>query len=290
MVFSTRVELIGFDSFGIRSMATFLETQDTTIFIDPAVSIAPIRYGLPPHEIELRRLNEVATKITSRAYESEVIIVTHYHYDHHDLGDLVPIDIYRSKVVFIKDPQNNINVSQRIRAARFLKRISGLPKEVKIADSSMYFHGNTFIKISHPTFHGPTPKLGYVIQVLVKDSDKKLLFTSDVEGPVNKDAVEFMINNPADLVIVDGPPTYLFKAKKEVSDPEIALRELARYLTSYAPEYLIIDHHLLRDLNYVEFYESLKPYLRKTKLLTAAEFMGKEPELLEAKRKELYEG
>ncbi|MEM4697663.1 MAG: hypothetical protein QW501_05050, partial [Zestosphaera sp.] len=159
-------------------MATFLETTDATIFIDPAVSIAPVRYGLPPHEVELRRLNEVATKITSRAYESEIIVVTHYHYDHHDLGDLVPVDIYKNKIVLIKDPKKHINVSQRIRAAKFLKRISGLTKEVKIADSSTYVYGNTIVKVSHPTPHGPTPKLGYVIQVLVRDSDKKVLFTS----------------------------------------------------------------------------------------------------------------
>ncbi|MEM0025854.1 MAG: MBL fold metallo-hydrolase [Zestosphaera sp.] len=271
-------------------MATFLETTDATIFIDPAVSIAPVRYGLPPHEVELRRLNEVATKITSRAYESEIIVVTHYHYDHHDLGDLVPVDIYKNKIVLIKDPKKHINVSQRIRAAKFLKRISGLTKEVKIADSSTYVYGNTIVKVSHPTPHGPTPKLGYVIQVLVRDSDKKVLFTSDVEGPVNEDAVNFMIDNPADLVIVDGPPTYLFGVKKEVSDPEIALRELIKYLSLSMPEYLVIDHHLLRDLNYTKFYESLKPYLGKTKLVTAAEFMGREPELLEARRKELYGG
>lgn len=272
-------------------MATFLETTDVTIFIDPAVSIAPIRYGLPPHEIELRRLSEVATKITSRAYESEIIVVTHYHYDHHDLGDLVPIDIYKNKIVLIKDPKNHINVSQRIRAAKFLKRIGGLPKEVRMADSSTYVYGNTVVKFSHPTPHGPTPKLGYVIQVLVKDADKKVLFTSDVEGPVNENAVNFMISNPADLVIVDGPPTYLLGTKKEVSDPEIALRELIRYLSLSTPNYLIIDHHLLRDLKYVRFYESLKPYLKETtKLVTAAEFMGREPELLEARRKELHGG
>lgn len=270
-------------------MATFLETTDVAVFIDPAVSIAPIRFGLPPHEIELRRLGEVATKIASRAYESEIIIVTHYHYDHHDLGDLVPIDVYKNKTVLVKDPKNHINISQRIRAAKFLKKISGLPKEVRVADSSTYTYGNTIIKFSHPTQHGPTPKLGYVTQVLVGDIDKKVLFTSDVEGPVNEDAVDFMISNPADLVIVDGPPTYLLGTKKEVSDPEIALSKLTRYLSLNTPDYLIIDHHLLRDLKYIRFYESLKPYVREmTKLVTAAEFMGREPELLEARRKELH--
>lgn len=286
----TRVELIGFDSFGIRSMATFMESLDVTVFVDPAVSIAPIRYGLPPHEVELRRLEEVAAKITLRAYESEVIVITHYHYDHHDLGELVPVDIYRGKVVLIKDPRNDINVSQRIRASRFLKRIEGLPKEIKIADSRTLTYRGTFIAISSPTPHGPSPKLGYVVQVFIKDSESSVLHTSDVEGPVNDDALAFMLNNPADLVIVDGPPTYLSGLREGVSDPDVAVLKLTRYLSSSNPRYLVLDHHLLRDLNYLRFYESLRPCLKGARLVTAAEYMGRDPDLLEARRKELYEG
>lgn len=286
----TRVELIGFDSLGIRSMATFLETSGTTLFIDPAVSIAPVRYGLPPHEVELRRLEEIASKITSRAYESDVIVITHYHYDHHDLGDLVPTDIYKGKTLLIKDPRNNINISQRIRALKFLKRIAGLPKEVKVADFSINAYGGTSLHISKPTPHGPSPKLGYVIQVFVKDAEGSVLHTSDVEGPVNDDALHFMIENPADLVIVDGPPTYLLGLKKDVSDPNTALLKLTSYLSHNTPKFLVLDHHLLRDLSYGQFFRRLSPSLGNTKLLTAAEFMGREPELLEARRKDLYGG
>ncbi len=36
---------IAADSLGTRSMATFVETGDCGIFIDPAVSLAPRRYG-----------------------------------------------------------------------------------------------------------------------------------------------------------------------------------------------------------------------------------------------------
>jgi len=32
---------VAFDSFGARSMATYVETKDVKIFIDPAVALSP---------------------------------------------------------------------------------------------------------------------------------------------------------------------------------------------------------------------------------------------------------
>ena len=51
---------------------------------------------------------------------------------------------------------------------------------------------------------------------------------------------------------------------------------------------MILDHHLLRSF---EGYRWLKELDGKVenRVLCAAEFMGKEPELLEAQRKNLYE-
>ena len=51
---------------------------------------------------------------------------------------------------------------------------------------------------------------------------------------------------------------------------------------------LILDHHLLRSF---EGYRWLKELAETVdnRVLCAAEFMGKEPELLEAQRKTLYE-
>ncbi len=53
-----RIVPLAFDSFGVRSMATFVETDNLRILIDPGVSLAPIRYGLEPHPLEWERLNE----------------------------------------------------------------------------------------------------------------------------------------------------------------------------------------------------------------------------------------
>ena len=53
-----KIKPLAFDSFGARSMCTLVETRDIKIVIDPSVALAPKRYGLPPHEMELRKKEE----------------------------------------------------------------------------------------------------------------------------------------------------------------------------------------------------------------------------------------
>ncbi|MCD6324127.1 MAG: hypothetical protein J7L55_03360 [Desulfurococcales archaeon] len=280
-----KVELIGFDSIGVRSMATFIETPDISIFIDPAVSLAPRRFSLPPHELEWRRLNEVASAISRRASEADMIVITHYHYDHHDPGKYVPLDIYDGKLLVIKDPKNKINYSQRMRSARFLKLVKGRVKDIVVGEERKLVFGKTTVEISPPYPHGINDRLGYVIQIYVSDGDRSLLFSSDVEGPVDEGATDFIIGKRPDVLILDGPPTYLSGTKF----PEEAIRKardnISRILRS-SVEMVVADHHLLRDLKYVDFIAPLNE--GGGKVLTAAEFMGREPELLEAQRPRLY--
>jgi predicted metallo-beta-lactamase superfamily hydrolase len=53
-------------------------------------------------------------------------------------------------------------------------------------------------------------------------------------------------------------------------------------------EELIIDHHFLRDMKYSQYMKNLEEAYPGAKICTAAEYMGKEVELLEARRRELY--
>ncbi|MDI6904455.1 MAG: hypothetical protein QMD13_03040 [Candidatus Bathyarchaeia archaeon] len=53
-----RIVPLAFDSFGVRSMATFVETDDLRILIDPRVFLTPGSYGLEPHPLEWERLDE----------------------------------------------------------------------------------------------------------------------------------------------------------------------------------------------------------------------------------------
>ncbi len=286
-----KLELIGFDSLGVRSMATAVHTDEGIIFIDPSASLAPWRFSLPPHELEWKRLHEVANQIEDILKDTSVVIITHYHYDHHDPGKLIDIELFRGKKVIIKDPKNNINVSQRIRASRFLNLIKDRALSIEVADGRLFRFSRITIRFSNPVPHGVDDRLGYVIMVSISDGEDTIVFTSDVEGPVNDYVVSFIKENRPRVVIVDGPPTYLLNSKYPANALEKSLVLNSELLSIEGLEYLVLDHHLLRDLNYRSFYEAIKSRVklsRVPRIVTAAEFMGKEPILLESRRRELY--
>ncbi len=276
--------LLAFDSLGVRSMATVVETSSLKVMIDPSVALAPKRYGLPPHPKEVELMEEMASLIYEEAKDSDVIVVTHYHYDHFDLGDKIPLDVYEGKLVLIKDPVNNINASQKYkRAPKFLKAIEGLPERVMIADGNSFKLERTTITFSPAVPHGLNDKLGYVVQVLVEEGDERFLFSSDVEGPALEEQASFMLKSKPHWAVVDGPMTYMlgYRYSKEALDKSV--NNLLALLDQSQLELLVLDHHLCREL---EFRDRLK--LLGNKFKTAAQASGKPENLLEAKRRDLY--
>ena len=104
---------IAFDSLGVRSMATYVETNDVRIVIDPGVSVSPDRYSLPPHRIELDRRREMLAAVKRWTSIADIVIITHYHYDHHNPDDQ---GLYEGKEILLKHPRESINKSQKQRA------------------------------------------------------------------------------------------------------------------------------------------------------------------------------
>ncbi|MEM3358045.1 MAG: hypothetical protein QXK17_03680 [Metallosphaera sp.] len=284
------IEPIAFESLGVRSQATYVETKDVRIVIDPAISLAPRRYGLPPHQVEVDTLMELAKKIIERAKIADVLVVTHYHYDHHDPGYVIPKDVYKDKVVLIKDTNSFINVSQgKIRAPKFLRSIKGLPKEISNADGREYRFGGTKISISNPVPHGADVRLGYVIQVNVKDGDTSVLFTSDVEGLPSDEHVKFTYSSNPNFIIIDGPLSYLLGRALTEDQLQSSVKNMEK-IAKLGLEKMVVDHHVLRDLNYLKVLSSLHDVARSAgvKVTTAAEILGLEVRQLEAKRRELF--
>ena len=278
---------LAFDSFGVRSMATFIETEDARILIDPGVALAPLRYGLEPHFLEWQRLDETWDAIKRYAENADVLIVTHYHYDHHDPD--YP-EIYRGKSVFIKHPTENINRSQMERAETFLAAVEGLPKKIEFSDGRSFQLGETQITFSRAVCHGTNPRLGYVTEVSIKSGNEKFLHTSDVEGPSLEDQIDFILKEKPNVLFVDGPMTYMLGYRYSYKSLEISNNNLVRAVRETNLNTLVLDHHFLRDLNYKM---RIKPVYaeaekRGVKVVTAAEFSGRKIEMLEALRKELY--
>ncbi len=282
-----KVKPLAFDSLGTRSMATYVETRDVKILIDPGVALGPRRYGLPPHPLEFARLEEHWRKIRSCALTCDVLIVTHYHYDHHNPEHP---ELYEGKTVLLKHPTSKINRSQRRRAAYFLEKLGDLPASIDHCDSGEYVFGKTVVRFSDPVFHGTNSRLGYVVEVSITAGEETFLFTSDVEGPSLDDQVSFITHEDPNIIFVDGPMTYMLGFRYSRESLRKSLENLKMLLRETRVGELVLDHHLLRDLKWKDRLSPLFEEAKKARILTAAEYAGVEPELLEARRKELYGG
>jgi len=278
---------IAYDSMGVRSMATFLETKDVSILIDPGVSLAPKRYRLPPHRVEIERMNQKWEEIKGMMKRADLAIITHYHYDHHDPNE---VEIFSGKKLLLKHPVEKINRSQMERAKFFLEQLKAVNVDIDYCDGKSYEIGKTVVEISDPVFHGADSRLGFVLEVYVDDGKKSFLFSSDVEGPNNAEQLAFMLEKSAQVVFIDGPMTYMLGYRFSHKSFQNSVENLKRLIAETDVKTLVIDHHLTRDLNWRERMQEVFKAAEQlgVEVESAAEFAGVEEELLEAKRAELY--
>lgn len=280
------IKPLAFESMGTRGMATSVVTKDCIILIDPGVNLASRRFGMPPHPMEVERRKDHWAKIRDYAEHSDILILTHYHFDHFNPEEP---EIYRGKTVIIKDPKAKVNRSQMARGAHFLKKLRGLPQEILVADDKEFTFGETKIRFSPPVFHGTSPKMGYVVQVCVQE-EYRFLHTSDVQGPSMGDQTNFVLDEDPRVIFCDGPVTYMLGQRYSVESLQKARRNLKEIVEKTKVKKLVLDHHLLRDLKWKaklkEVFSAAE--LRKVEVLTAAEFAGVQNDLLEARRRRLY--
>ncbi|MEM3587480.1 MAG: MBL fold metallo-hydrolase [Candidatus Jordarchaeaceae archaeon] len=283
-----RITPLAFESLGTRSMATFVETSDCRILIDPGVALGPWRYGLEPHRIELERKAQHWREIKAYSEKSDILIITHYHYDHYNPADA---EIYQGKTVLLKDPEKNINFSQKKRAKYFLNQIRGLPTEILHSDRRTFEFRSTVIIFSEPVYHGTDSKLGYVTEVVVKEGKESVLHTSDVEGPSLKTQISFIIEQDPEIIFCDGPMTYMLENNYSQKNLQDSIRNILEIIDKTRVKKFILDHHLLRDLDWKMRVKEIFPAAeeRGVEIISAAEFRGLKNDLLEARRRELWE-
>lgn len=278
---------LAFDSLGTRSMATYVETEDVKILIDPGVSLGPSRYGLPPHPREVQRMNEHWIHIKEKAAESDVLVVTHYHYDHHNPSEP---ELYRNKTALLKHPTENINYSQKSRAEFFLKQLKDIPKKVGYCDGRDFKFNETTVKFSNAVSHGPGKRLGYVTEVSVAYGEDCFVHTSDIEGPCTDEQTEFILKENPNIIFIDGPLSYMLGYRYPQESLNQSNANLIKIMEETRAEKIILDHHLLRD---IEWKRRISPAFkaaedREVKVLTAAGFLNTEDDTLEARRRELF--
>ena len=208
------------ESLGTRSMCTFVETKDVKVLLDAGVSLAPLRFRLPPHPREFEAIRESRKRIEEKAAEADVVTISHYHFDHHTpsftdwVSDWsspeIAQEIYGGKLVLLKNYKKYINSSQRRRGWVFSQTGGKHAKKLEVADGKTFQFGDTVLRFSEPVFHGSEDSfLGWVLTATLVCEDEKMIFAPDVQGPMYDSTMKMIIEEHPQLLIIGGPPIYL---------------------------------------------------------------------------------
>ena len=267
---------MAFDSMGVRSMCCFINS-DPSILIDPGVSLAPNRFGLPPHHIEVEQLMKKRRLIQEYAKKADIVTISHWHNDHFTpfinglYGSVTPAiakSVYDQKIVYGNTA--GLNYMQKKRAHAFQRYCPFSPcagKTISVNKVTLTF--------SRPVPHGTMTRVP-VVMVCIED-ERKIVHASDTQGV---SGIDFIKKESPDLLIMSGPPTYLLSPQ----DIDKVQTNIVTVL-DYCDE-IILDHHHTRD---AAFKKALPHIWKNSAVKTAAEYIGQSNTLLEAKRNKLQD-
>ncbi|RLE81085.1 MAG: MBL fold metallo-hydrolase [Thermoprotei archaeon] len=347
-----RFKPVWFDSLGAKSSSITVECSGVRILIDPGVAIMHPSFPAPG---ELKREWTIRGReeIKKAARKADIVIITHYHYDHFTDFDK---ELYERKVVLAKNPNEYINDSQRERSLRFytnffkelgniaLEEVLEEPSEkaysnpleelpiassidygdyaqrkrellekglkwferraekwsrwcriperdfpntntkLLFADGREYEFKGVKIRFTRPLFHGiEFSRVGWVVSVVIECQKMKLLYTSDLNGPIIEDYAEWIISEKPQIIILDGPMTYMLGYTLNLINLQRAVKNAVRIVEESGSELIIYDHHLPREKKFREHTKEVweKAEKKGIRLVTAAEYLGLKPVVLE---------
>lgn len=284
------------ESLGTRSLAFAAQGKKTQFIFDPGVDVAPRRYDLPPHSMELNRRNEHRANILQAIKQMPVAgyWISHYHFDHFPkINEAVKISKtmhhwdpqlqdFPVAPFFIKDPTENINKNQTRRARKFTRVLKKLDQHFQPAENISIQTEEFSIKGSPPLHHGEVSAIGFVAGCSIQYKDTKLCYTGDVVGIPLEEHVNWLIQEQPDILIMDGPMKEQLPAFKE---------NIRKVIDKTNIKYLTIEHHLLRSKNWNELISDELDYFKQAgvTLQCYAELLQRKIELLEVSRKDLFE-
>lgn len=290
---------IAAESLGVRSLATHVQTSDTSLMIDPGVALG-FRDGFHPHPKEYQHLDETHQQILHLGSKSDVIIISHFHHDHFLpfyknyayfwSGPDVASKLYSNRLIWCKDIRSNINYSQQSRGYHFVRSARKVAQEVTYADGRAIKYDNTLLRFSPAVPHGEkNTKLGWVVMTAVKCGDFSVVHASDTQGPMEQSTADWILGQKPDVLILAGPPTYLVPERVNAEIITQAANNL-QTLSESIPM-IIVDHHLLRDSAWADWLTPVRQYASDHghQVMTVAEVLGLPDSLLEATRLSLYE-
>lgn len=273
------------ESMGVRSMATFVETADTRILIDPGIWLAEERLGLTPLAVESWTAEKLARRVRLFSESARVLVYTHFHPAQ---IEALPLETLADRTLFLKNPNQKVSAPRRKAAFGWLADVKTQSKTIEYADGRLFRLGNTRLVFSRPVA-AHEHAADTVIQLAVSEGKASFVYTSEIAGACTGEALDFILENDPDVIYLDGPVTY--RSGPDICPLETRLEALKRLLSETRVRHLIIDHHLTRDFHWRQQIEPVFKLAqeREVQIQTAAEFRGDPIQLLESRRKQLAE-
>jgi len=155
--------------------------------------------------------------------------------------------------------------------------------KTRFADGKSFTFGKTKIRFTSPLFHGiEFSRVGWVFMVIVEANKEKLLHSSDLNGPIIEDYANMIVEENPDILILDGPMTYMLGYTLNKINMSRAVENASWIVENVDARLVVYDHHLPREPRFRERTEKVWSTAKKhgKKVLTAAELLGLEPVVL----------
>ncbi len=274
------IEIIGTESLGVRGLCCFVTTPQRRILIDPGVALGYKRYRLLPHPFQVALDERVQKRILSRWRQATDIVISHFHGDHVPLAHANPYQLSIRQTAGLNPgariwtkPDESFSSLEKQRAADLS---SGLG-----ADLITGAAGGGGMEFSNPVPHGD-PDGSETVMMTRIEADRVFVHGSDIQL-LNEEAVSQILEWKPDVALVGGPPLYL--ARLSAKQIQNAWKNALRLAASVGT--LVIDHHLMRDVEGIEWLEKLSVETGRP-VMCGADFMQRPRMMLEADREKLY--
>lgn len=280
-----KISILGAESLGVRGLSCCVEFGDRSIVIDPGVALGWSRYGLLPHPLQVAVGAGVRQRIIDKLETATDVIISHFDGDHCPLVDANPYQLELNKVKhhlarcqIRAMGEGYASLTQQLRRRQTIEAVGrDLPAADGVNDGALSF--------SQPVPHGVNDKKKRsVIMTRIEADGELFVHASDIQL-LDSTTIETILDWKADIALVSGPPLYRYDSSSDAPQMQAAWDNALKLAANVHT--LIVDHHLLRCEAGLDWLARLRDYTGHD-VCCAADYMKRQPLLLEAWRKDIY--
>jgi len=278
-----RLEILGAESLGVRSLCCRVEAAGRVIVVDPGLALGEWRQGLPPHPLQVALGRAVRRRILQALEGATDLVFSHFHGDHVPLADANPYQLALAQLPPGLDRCRVWAAPATAQSPLGQHRAQALQASLgaRWRDAAGRADGPLRFSPAVPHGAGGTPG-GPVMMSCVELAGRRFVHASDIQL-LDAASVDLLLAWRPQVLLAAGPP--LYRRELDAAARETAWAQACRLVAGVGT--LILDHHLLRSLEGEDWLARLARASGR-RVFCAADFMGRPRRLLEAQRQALY--